>query len=61
MIRLGVTLLTHAGGVAHQFSDMVIRVEAESDDVDSSEMSSLLVARPLALGLFLLSGQLRAR
>jgi len=36
VLGLGAALLTHAGGAAPQFSDMVIRVKTESDDIDSS-------------------------
>ena len=53
----GAALLACAIGAAPQFSDIVVRVEVELDEVDSSELSSLLVVRPCALGLFLLSGQ----
>src|SRR5882672_10412012 len=60
VLRPGAALLARAGGAAPQFSDIVIRVEVESDDIDSSELSSVVAARPCALGLFLLSGQSQA-
>ena len=61
VLRPGAALLAHAGGAAPQFSDVTVGLEVESDDIDSSEVSSVVAARPCALGLFLLSGQSRAR
>jgi len=52
MFKLGAALLTCAGGASPEFSDKVVRVEAESDEVDLLELSLLLVVWPFTLGMF---------